>query len=91
MTGNGKYWMVMEKNEVLGSYYSNEPKNVPKSSLSCSLITPKMYRRKAIKKHPWISLKDYGESTSETLYGEDEAYSNSVLLNTEGGFSVYIR
>ena len=44
VSGNGKYWLVMEKNEVLG-WYANTPRKVPKSSISCSPISPNMYRR----------------------------------------------
>ena len=90
MTSNGKYWMVMEKNEVLGSYYSNEPKNVPKSSLSCSLITPKMYRRKGSLEDPWLSLRDHETTPNDILYGEN-AGGHTALLNANGGASVYIR
>jgi hypothetical protein len=35
MSGDENLWMIMDKDEVTGSFYSNEDRTIKKSSLKC--------------------------------------------------------
>ena len=87
-------WMIMQKDEVTGSYYSNENRQILQSSISCDPSKAIMFRRSNFVEDPWITLKDHSTSYQEgsVLYGGNSfggVHANSIL-NGDGG-DVYIR
>jgi hypothetical protein len=53
-------WLVAEKDSVLG-WYSNEDRDILRSSISEEAYTAKWYRREGSLEDPWISLNDHWE------------------------------
>lgn len=57
-TSDCEKWLVSEKEQVLG-WYSNEDREIVKSSISEEPYTAKWYRRTGSAEDPWISLNDH--------------------------------
>ena len=95
ITGDRKKWLIANKDQLIGSYYSNQPRLVNKSSKNSSSYYSKWYRRKGHVEDPWVSLGDYEQSvgTGEVLYGEGHYMGKHAtdVLDSHNGANVYIR
>ena len=95
-TGDSTMWLIASKDEVIGSFYSNELRLVTKSSVNPNKsYTVRWYRRKGALEDPWISLTDHHHAISQgnLLYSGNSwggAYASSVLPIHDGA-NVFIR
>jgi len=57
-TSDCNKWLISEKDQVLG-FYSNEDREILRSSTSDEAYTAKWFRREDSLEDPWISLNDH--------------------------------
>ena len=70
-TGNCKHYLITDKSEAIGSFYSNSPRTVIESSYSSTPYTARWYNRAGSLADPWISIRDHSYAGGTTiLYGE---------------------
>lgn len=84
------YWLYTTKEAVLG-YYSNQDRNVLKSSSNPNLHTVKWYNRPDNNEDPWISINDHSSYQNLMLYGENYNYGHYSLVPNHGGMCVFVR
>ena len=89
-TGNGKYWMIMDNDQVMG-WYANQDRWIRSSSIRKEPHKAKQYRRRGSKEDPWLSMQDHPQMI---LYGEASwggpTTPHTKLLRSNGGAYVYI-
>ena len=93
-TGDENKWLIASKNEVTGSYYSEESRLIYKSSINAKSYKAKWYHREENLEDPWISLIDHVSAINEgkILYAEDHTiYHTSLILPVHKGANVFIR
>ena len=92
-SGDKTKWLIANKDQVYG-WYTNEARQVIKSSKYVSGNTPKWYRRTTNLEDPWISIDDHisGSSDPTYLYGADSRSGLSFdSVKNNGGAKVFIR
>jgi hypothetical protein len=87
-SGDGKYWLVADKDQVTGGWYSNAHRNIVKSSRHSGASRARWYRRSGSYEDPWVSLGDHAD---QILYGENSHGSYTQFVQNNGGAKVYIR
>jgi hypothetical protein len=95
-TGDETKWLIADKDQVTGSFYSNESRHIARSSLTDQPYVAKWYRRQqGFQEDPWISLTDHGEAIHhlQILYGENSngKASHADVLRAHAGANVFIR
>ena len=94
-TGDGEKWLITTKEQVTGSFYENEDRQILKSSKQNSPYTVKWYRRKDKLEDPWVSLSDHAGAigSNELVYGENRFIGNRHVrvLEKHNGANVFIR
>lgn len=97
ITGDEKKWLIASRYSVTGSWYTNEEREIEKSSISSKPYKAKWYNRKdaIAAEDPWISLIDHDPAieSGNILYGENNyGYLHaSRVLPKHHGANVYIR
>lgn len=85
------YWLYTTKEAVLGNY-SNQDRNVIKSSANQNTHTVKWYNRPNNYEDPWISINDHTSSPNLMLYGDSSGYHDHFdLVPNHGGMCVFVR
>jgi hypothetical protein len=85
------YWLYTTKEAVLGNY-SNQDRNVIKSSANKNPHTVKWYNRSTNSEDPWISINDHTSSPNLMLYGDSSGYNGHYdLVPNHGGMCVFVR
>jgi len=88
--------MIVSKDELLGSHYANEDKQIVLSSLAPDEGSEaKWYNRRGYPEDPWVSLTDHVTAIDrgDILYGEADyggTHAEAVLPD-HGGANVFIR
>lgn len=59
-SGDGKYWMIVDKGQVI-SWYHNGVRQIVKSSRHKGASSGRWYRRGGVREDPWISLGNYND------------------------------
>jgi len=93
-TGDCSKWLITGKGDVLGDFYSDQDRQVKRSSTSSTPYTAKWYRRKGAREDPWISLTDHAGAISqdELLYGGNSfGGAHAGVLKKHNGADVFIR
>ena len=97
-TGDCEKWLIARKDQVIGengdAFYTNEERNIMKSSTSESSYKAKWYRREGSLEDPWISLTDHATAigNNDILYGElSFGGQMAAVLNKHNGARVFIR
>ena len=94
-TGDLEKWLIADKDEVIGSYYSHAPRKIAKSSTNANPYSAKWYRRQGNNEDPWVSLTDHGPAIGEgnIIYGENHFGSRHAenILPAHKGANVFIR
>ena len=95
-TGDERKWLISSKNEVTGSYYTNSPRLIYKSSINSNSYRARWYRRKELPgEDPWITLTDWSSAVAQgnILYGAGHyggVYASKILPSYKGA-NVFIR
>ena len=71
--------------------YSNEEREVFKSSLNIEAHTVKWYHRQNDPQDPWVSLLDYDGGSDSMVYGEATSTDHLKSVKDNNGANVYIR
>ena len=92
-TGDGTKWLIAEKDEVIGGYYTNGLRTIEKSSSNNNSYQARWYRRSSHKEDPWISLTDHNTAISQgdILYAGQSTHYHTQFIETQGGANVFIR
>ena len=94
-TGDEQKWLIADKDDVTGDFYSNAQRTIYKSSTNPKTYKARWYRRKGTNEDPWISLNDHGAAISagNILYGGSHFGSThaTAVLPKHKGANVYIR
>ncbi|CAE7328702.1 unnamed protein product [Symbiodinium sp. CCMP2592] len=99
-TGDCQYWMIMSKDEVIGSYYDNGLRTVLKSFNSAVPYQARMYRRLGFPEDPWITWSDHWDQTwgpvrhCNALYvgnNKPGRCTAGIPGNLDQGLNVFIR
>ena len=96
MTGDKRKWMIMDKEEVWGSFFSMETRSIKRSSLSDRTIRPTMIRSANSADSPniLIGLNDHDKAAKEdgVMYAEgwDDADAVNILTKYDRN-DIYVR
>jgi len=94
-TGDCSKWLVAKKSEVTGGFYTNQNKQILKSSKQSAAYYAKWYRRSGSLEDPWISLTDHDGAISagDIVYGENRFSGDHAtkVLPAHKGANVFIR
>ena len=93
-TGDCKYWIIVEKVELIGedgnSYYENQHKTMVRTYDSTKPVSVQWYRRGGYVEDPWVSRNHHNARPNLMLYG-GAAYTHHNQLLASKGADVYIR
>ena len=90
--GDGSKWLVATKDAVVGDFYSEEDRQVIKSSLNSNIHTAKWNNRENIPQDPWVNLVESNADNSVSfLYKEASAIGHRENVRDNNGANVYIR
>jgi len=88
-SGDMSLWMIMEKDEVTGSWYANQKREIKASHVNQNAYYARMYRRSGSKEDPWITWSDHNHCTS--LYQENNYMPGcGNKTGKKGGLDVFI-
>lgn len=93
-TGDLSKWLIASKEAVTGSFYSNAPRVITKSSKSSSSYVAKWHHRQSHREDPWISLVDHSAAvgSQQLLYGGNSyGGTHAKILANHKGADVYVR
>ena len=93
-TNNFDYWLYCTKTAVDGDgNYSNQSRNIIRSSRNSSPHTKNWYNRSGEVSDPWISIENHSDATNYMLYGEasQEIVTHGALITGNGGLCVWVR
>ena len=93
-TNNFDYWLYCTKTAVDGDgNYSNQARNIIRSSRNSSPHTKNWYNRSGEQSDPWISIENHTDATNYMLYGEAsfEITAHGALITGNGGLCVWVR
>jgi hypothetical protein len=101
-SGDRSKWLIADKDQVIGGFYSGVKKTIVKSSDRSTPIARSWYRRSGVSEDPWISIEDHGNCLSTSNYcivygegnyngGHGRSYNSYHYMATHGGAKVYIR
>eukprot|EP00927_Polykrikos_kofoidii_P028198 TRINITY_DN24650_c0_g2_i1.p1 TRINITY_DN24650_c0_g2~~TRINITY_DN24650_c0_g2_i1.p1 ORF type:complete len:1139 (+),score=129.46 TRINITY_DN24650_c0_g2_i1:60-3476(+) len=93
-TGDCQKWLVAKKSEVL-DWYSDQPRQILKSSTNDQQYSARWYRRHGHAEDPWVSLEDHTAAigNGNIVYGENlfGGAHAAKILPVHQGANVYIR
>ena len=89
--GDEHLWLIASKDAVTGSYYTNVPRTIYKSSINPNSYTAKWWRRSGVLHDPWIALEDRTDGNVIYLYvGNHLTREGEPALPHEGA-NVFVR
>jgi hypothetical protein len=92
-TGTCAHWMVMTKNEAIGSWYHNAERTVLRSSTSPLYpYKARMYRRNNVREDPWLTFgKNHNQNEALYVGKSYRAQGGRSIFSKEQGLNVFIR
>jgi len=92
-SGDFSKWLICDISQAIGSFYSDSPRFITKSSISSVEYTATWYNRQSFApEDPWISLEDHSVSGANgtIMFGENSVvgYQNSIHPS---GMYVFVR
>ncbi len=93
-TGDCKKWLVATKDEVIGEFYTDDPRTIEMSSTNTNSYQAKWYNRDGVSEDPWVSIVDHAAAIPACLilYGEDSWNGDQTCsVEQNDGANVYIR
>ena len=91
-SGDCAYWLMVEKEELIGDdgykYYGGEKRKILRSSQSTRNTMALWYRRENNLEDPWVSISAH---PSFVVYGENAVSSHSSIPYVYDGADVFIR
>jgi hypothetical protein len=85
-------WLICDISQAIGSFYSDAPRTITKSSISSVSYTATWYNRQSATEDPWISLENFFVSIGNdtVMFGENGivAYQSSIHPT---GMYVFVR
>jgi len=86
-SGDGKYWLIADKPQVIG-WYHNGVRQIVKSSRHSGASSARWYRRSGSREDPWISI---GNHADQIVYGANNHGAYTTFIQNNKGAKVYIR
>jgi hypothetical protein len=91
-SGDFSKWLICDISQAIGSFYSDSPRFITKSSISSVEYTATWYNRESATEDPWISLENFFVSVGNdtVMFGENGivAYQSSIHPT---GMYVFVR
>ena len=94
-TGDCTKWLIATPDAVTGATYSDQARDIVKSSINSDSYQAKWYNRDMSIEDPWLSLTDHSDAigSNNLVYGENgfDLASHTNVLTSHQGARVYIR
>ena len=93
-SGDGKNWLVVQKNIIYRYWGNNSPMRVEASSINPNPHSVRMYMRRGVVEDPWLGVNDHSAAINNKTLVYGERYpgttSHSYSYKLHKGLNVYV-